>query len=238
MDARYTLVPPNLRRPASSLSACWPTMPTIEAALPRLGRPSKQADVLLVLARQTARPSASGRACAPGPTAPLGPVRALVEQGWVEITQRRTLVVALPEAESADLSSDPQAGRCPGRTSWPRRNAAAESALRAEADVSPAVVAPWRKRVGPAHRRRAPGAAGPAPDQVLERVIELRGSEKQRAVLDALRGHHGPRLGRRPLCPDRRRPDHPRKLAERGLVSLHAHEYDRPHPSVPEVAPA
>ena len=72
------------------------------------------------------------------------------------------------------------------------------------------------------------------PEEVLDRVIELRGAEKQRAILDMLRGsvdriwvggiyaQTGANLGTL------------RYLADRGLVSLHATEFERPQPIGPE----
>jgi primosomal protein N' (replication factor Y) len=75
------------------------------------------------------------------------------------------------------------------------------------------------------------------PEQVLDRVVELRGAEKERAVLELLRGtvdrvwvggiyaQTGANLGTL------------RNLADRGLVSLHAAEFERPRPAGPEVPP-
>jgi primosomal protein N' (replication factor Y) len=232
VEARYTLVPPRPAPPRVQFVRLLAEEAAIQAALPRLGRPSRQADALLLLARRAGAPLTLPELC-DLLACSEAPIRALAERGWIEITGRRTLVMALPGVQ-------PDFGRAP-------KQAAALSALLDygrpvewqrfldETGVSPAAVAALRKK-GLVQRFDEPPLVllNLPPGQVLDRVVELRGAEKQRAVLDALRGTAGrvwvggiyaqTGAGLRDL----------RALAERGLISLHTHEYDHPRPAVPE----
>jgi primosomal protein N' (replication factor Y) len=250
VDARYALVPPKPAPPRVRYVRFLADDATIEAALPRLGRASKQADALLVLARQTGAPTGAGQDTpqpAPGifTLADLcdlvgcteGPVRALAKRGWIELAERQTVVVALPGAQVAQL----------GRA---RKQAEALSALLDRG--GPAVLEEFLAETG--HSRSVISALEDRglvrritqepvvlltlpPEEVLDRVIELRGAEKQRAVLDMLQGsvdrvwvggiyaQTGANLGTL------------RKLADRGLVSLHATEFERPQHDGPEAPP-
>jgi primosomal protein N' (replication factor Y) len=232
VEARFTLVPPRPAPPRVQFVRLLADDAAIQAALPRLGRSSRQADTLLLLARRAGAPLNLPELTDLVPCSEA-PIRALAERGWIEITDRRTLVMVLPGAQ-------PDLGRAP-------KQAAALSALRDygepvewqrfldETGASAAAVAALRKK-GLVQRFDEPPFVllTLPPDQVLDRVVELRGAEKQRAVLDALRGSAGrvwvgglyaeTGAGLRDL----------RALAERGLISLHAHEYDRTPPAGPE----
>ena len=74
-------------------------------------------------------------------------------------------------------------------------------------------------------------------DRLVDSVLELRGAKKQRAVLDALRGATG-RVWVGGIYAQTGADLHVLKqLAELGLLSLHAQEYDRPRPTGPEAPP-
>ncbi|NIV34999.1 MAG: hypothetical protein GWN58_37750, partial [Anaerolineae bacterium] len=106
VDARYTLVPPKPAPPRVQYVRLLADDATIEASLPRLGRPSKQADALLALANRAGGHPAGSDQDIPQPAAALltladlcelahcteGPVRALEARGWIEIAERQTLV--------------------------------------------------------------------------------------------------------------------------------------------------
>jgi primosomal protein N' (replication factor Y) len=236
IDARHALVPPKPAPPRVQFARLLADETTIDAALPRLGHVSKQADVLLVLARRAAAPLSLSELCE---LADCGesPIRALAERGWVQMTERRILVVPLPGAASADLSRAP-------------RQAEALAALLAcggpmeladlvgQTAISTSVVAALEKK-GLVQRF----AEEPlllltlSPEQVLERVIELRGGEKQCAVLDVLRGSTGRVWAGGLYAQTGADLSILRELADHGLVSLHAEEYDRPHPTGPETPP-
>jgi primosomal protein N' (replication factor Y) len=233
VDARYTLVPPKPAPPRVQYVRLLADDAAIEATLPRLGRHSKQADLLLVLARRADAPLTLNELCELAACSQL-PVRALAERGWVEITERRSLLVALPGAETADL----------GRAS---KQATALSTLldlgvpveykdfRRETGTSLAIVTALVKKGLVQRITEEPVVLLTLPiDQVMDRVVKLRGTEKHRAVLDVLRGtadrvwvggiyaQTGADLSTL------------RALADRGLISLHTEEYERPRPSGPE----
>jgi primosomal protein N' (replication factor Y) len=251
VDARYTLVPPKPAPPRVQYVRLLADDATIEAVLPRLGRASKQADALLVLANRSGGPPMGADQNAPQPAAALftladlcdlvrcteGPVRALEARGWIEIAERQTLLVALPGAQAAQL------GRAP-------KQSAALSALLerggpveldrflAETGYSRSIISALQDKGLVRRVVQEPVVLLALPsEEVLDRVIELRGSEKQRAVLDMLRGsldrvwvggiyaQTGANLGTL------------RYLADRGLVSLHATEFARPQSIGPEAPP-
>jgi primosomal protein N' (replication factor Y) len=235
-EARYTLVPPKPAPPRLQYVRLLADDVTIKAALPRLGHASKQADALLILARRSGAPLTLTELCGSAGCTE-GPVRALARRGWVEITERRTLVVALPGAETAELGRAPQ--QAVALSALLDRDAPTELGdLLRETGVSLAIVAALEKK-GLVQRIQEPPLVLlnlPA-DSILDRVTELRGAGKQRAVLEALRdttgrvwvggiyAQAGADLGTL------------QELAERGLVSLHAEEYERPHPTGPEAPP-
>ncbi|MGD8399295.1 MAG: primosomal protein N', partial [Anaerolineae bacterium] len=236
LDTHHRLVPPRPAPPRVEYVRLLADDATIETELPRLGHASKQADVLSILARRAGAPPTLAALCAQAGCSD-GPVRALAEQGWVEITPRRTLVVPVPGARDADLGRAYRQAEVlaallhRGRpVEWPT--------LAAETGASSSIVKALEEKglvrrltEEPAVILRLP------PDRVPTRVIELHGAERHAAVLRALQGstervwvggiyaQTGADLGVL------------RDLAERGLVSLHAEPYDRPKPAVDGTAP-
>ncbi len=236
VEIRYALVPPQPAPPRVQFVRLLADDAAIAAALPRLGRSSKQADILLALAHRTAAPLTLRELCQTvGCTE--GPVRALAGRGWVEIAPRQTLLLALPTARSAalDLASD----RAAALTTLLDRGGVAEvNRFLAETGTAPATIAALEKE-GLVHRTVEEPVVLLAlpPEQVLDRVIELRGAQKHRAVLEALRGAAGRVWVGGIYAQTGADLSILRALADRGLISLHAEEYDRPVVSGPEAPP-
>ncbi|MGD8489699.1 MAG: primosomal protein N' [Anaerolineae bacterium] len=236
LDTRYALVPPQPAPPRIQFVRLLADDNAIDAALPHLGHSSKQADVLLILARRGDAPLTLPELCAlAGCTE--SPVRALVTKGWVEITPRRTLVVALPGATGADLDRAP-------KQSAVLRTLLAEGGpqdlrhIQAATDASTAVIAALEKKGWVQRIQQEPVVLLTLPpDEVLDRVIELRGAEVERAILQALRGTTGRVWVGGIYAETGAGLDNLRNLAGRGLVSLHAEEYDRPQIDAPQAPP-
>ncbi len=169
---------------------------TIARALPYLGRPSKQADVLASLAFGDDPLPTLAEVCARA-RCTEGPVRELAARGWVEITPRRELLAlalaprAVDELREGELARFPAQGR-------------ALAALREAAMPLPAEELARRAAVSSA-TLRALEARGylrrikEEPQVILtldraavwERLVELRGSKPHRAVLEALQRNGG-----------------------------------------------
>jgi primosomal protein N' (replication factor Y) len=166
-----------------------------------------------------------------------GPVRALAERGWVQITQRRTLVVIQPATQATDLGRAYR--QAEALAALLERQAPVDlAAFLQDTGTSPAIITALEKKGLVQRITEEPLVLLnlPAPE-VLERVIELRGAERQRAVLHSLRDSTG-RVWVGGLYAETGADLVTlRALAERGLVSLHAQEYDRPHPLGPEAPP-
>ena len=240
VESHHALIPPRVAPPRVQYVGLLADDRALDAALPRLGRASKQADVLLLLAHQFDTPITLDLLCAQAGCAPAT-VQALARRGWVHITARRTLLVPLPGAVEG-------VGAAPHRAS---RLEAALAALRlqpgpveqdafcAAEGIKPAVLRELEHR-GFLRRIEEPSLAllTIPREQVVDRVIELRGGEKERALLDALRGSPGrvwvgglyAQTGADLLAL--------RQLAARGLVSLHGEAYDRPVPVATGALPA
>jgi primosomal protein N' (replication factor Y) len=237
VDARFALVPPQPAPPRIQYVRLLADDATIEGALPRLGRPSKQADLLLAIARRADAPQTAAELCALADCG-SGPLNALAERGWVTLTRGRSLVVAVPGAGAADL----------GRA---RQQAAALSVLLdngglmeqgellEKSGVSLATLAALDKRGLVQRITEEPLVLLTLPPgQVMDRVVELRGAEKYRAVLDLLQGTTGRVWVGGIYAQTGANLATLRTLAERGLISLHATEYERrsgssPHPEAP-----
>jgi primosomal protein N' (replication factor Y) len=236
VDARYALVPPQPAPPRVQYARLLADDAALEAALPRLGHSSKQADALLALARHAAAPLTLAELCdLAGCTE--DPVRALAERGWVEITTRRTLVIALPGAEAVNLGRAPK--QAAALSVLLDRGAPVElGEFLSETGFSPAIVAALERK-GPVRRvvEEPLVLLTCPPEQITDRVIELRGAEKQRAVLAALRGAAGRIWVGGLYAQTGADLSTLRDLAEHGLISLHADEYDRPTPTDPETPP-
>ncbi len=235
VDVRYTLVPPRPAPPRVQYVRLLADDETIASALPRLGRASRPADVLLVLA-------GSGE---PLPLAELcelagcgeAVVRDLATRGWVRIMPRRHLVVPLPDAAQAELGRAPR--QAAALAALLRHGGPVERDLLREADgISTAV---WRQLedrglVGQVVEPSLVMLTLPR-GEVLDRVVELRAAGRQCAVLAALQGRPG-RVWIGGLYADTGADLAVlRDLAAHGLVSLHADECERPHPLGAEAPP-
>jgi len=168
----------------------------IAEALPRLGHPSKQASVLLALAARDDPLPTLAQVCAWANCGP-GPVRALAKRGWVEITKRRDLVVlAVPPAEvdralerlrsSSKKAASKQAAVLAYLRDLPGPVEAAQVYRETGADSS--AIRALEKR-GLVHRiREEPRVLlRLAEEEIVGRVLELRGGQRQAAVLNCLR---------------------------------------------------
>jgi primosomal protein N' (replication factor Y) len=248
VDARYTLIPPKPAPPRVQYVRLLADDATIEATLPRLGRASKQADALLVLAGRVADPPAGTSQDAPQPAAALltladlcnlvpcteGPVRALEARGWIEIAERQTLVLALPGAQVAHVGRAPKQAEVLSAL-LDRGGPVEQEEFLAGTGYSTSIISALEEK-GLVRRvvQEPVVLLTLPPEEVLDRVIELRHAEKQRAVLDVLQGtvdrvwvggiyaQTGANLSTL------------RKLADCGLISLHATEFERPQPVGPE----
>jgi primosomal protein N' (replication factor Y) len=236
VDARYTLVPPKPAPPRVQYVRLLADDATVEAALPRLGHQSKQAEVLLILDRRDDAPLNLTELCRLAGCSE-GPVKALAGRGWVEITPRRSLVVALPDAELADLSAAPKQELALS-TLFGRGSPVDRQEWQRETGVSSAIIAALEKKELVEQISEEPLVLLTlSHDQVLDRVVELRGAEKQRAVLDILRGTTGRVWVGGIYAQTGATLPTLRALAARGLISLHTQEYERPRPSGPEAPP-
>ena len=234
VEAHYALVPPKPAPARVQFVRLLADEATIEAALPRLGRSSKQADALLVLARRANAPLTLLELCdLVGCTE--GPLRALAARGWVEITERRSLVVALAGAVALDRAPKQAAVLS---TILARGCPVELKELLEGTGASRAVIRALEKK-GLVRRIAEPPLALLAlpVDRVLDRVVELRGAEKLRAVLAVLRGTTGRVWVGGLYAQTGADLTTLHKLADYGLISLHAQEYDRPRPTGPEAPP-
>ena len=164
----------------------------IAQALPRLGHSSKQADVLEFLSRSKDPLPALSDVCAKVGCSEA-PVRALAEKGLVQITKKRTLVASLLSPRAIDRAVAAHLRRAP-------KQAAALAFLRDRPE--PVELSQFYDEVGcsssvlrelerkgyvqrfdeePVVILRVP------PDEVINKIVELRGAQKQVKVLDFLR---------------------------------------------------
>ena len=239
VESRLALIPPRPAPPRIQYVGLLADDRSIEAALPRLGRASKQADLLMLLAHQVDTPVPLDFLCAQARCTPSA-VQALARRGWLQVTAPRTLLVPVP-------SSDPEVSA--GLRRAPRQEAALAAlhrqpgpvdlaAFSAEQGMSPAVLRELEKKHLVRRIEEPPLVLLTLPrEEIVDRVIELRGAEKERALLDALRGS-----GRRAWVGGlyaQTGADLPalHRLAERGLISLHAEAYDRPQPLASQAPP-
>ncbi len=251
VDARYALIPPKPAPPRVQYVRLLADDATIESALPRLGRASKQADLLWILASRPGTPLPGTEHDHPqlAPTFPTvaelcdlagcteGPLRALEARGWVKIVGRQTLLLALPGAGDAELGRAPKQAEALSAL-LDRGGPVDLDAFLAETGVSRSIISALEDK-GLVQRvvEEPIVLLALPPGEVLARIIELRGAEKERAVLTMLQGsadrvwvggiyaQTGANLGTL------------RKLAARGLVSLHSTEFERPQSIVPEAPP-
>ncbi|MDH7487816.1 MAG: primosomal protein N' [Anaerolineae bacterium] len=163
----------------------------VARVLPTLGHASKQADVLSWLAASPdPLPTVAAVCQAVGCTE--GPLQALAERGWVEIIPRRRLLVLLlsPQAVDGVLESElcrapQQAAALAALRGYP--DPVDEAAFRARHNVSAATLRALEARGILRRVEEEPRALlCLEPEEVAERVVELRGASKHRAVLDAM----------------------------------------------------
>ncbi len=236
ITSQFVFAPPQPAPPRVQYVRLLADEAVVQAALPRLGRASKQADALLVLSRRTGAPLTLAELCQRvGCTE--GPVRALEQRGYVQITPRRTLVIAQPGAASADLGrAHRQADVLQALIQRGRPMEWAE--LQAETGVSSSIVRALENQGLVQRVDQEPLVLLKLdPGQVLDRAIELRGAQDQVAVLQALRGTTGRVWVGGVYAQTEADLNTLRALAERGLISLHAEEYDRPDLAGPQAPP-
>ena len=227
VDVQPTLVPPQPAPPRVQYVRVLADDETLEAEVPRLGHPSKQADALLIIARRAESPLTLNQVCELAECG-ASTVHSLAERSWVRLTPRRTVVSARAGAQPVDAGS--AATQAKALEALLARGGTAElrSFLR-ETGIRSAIITALEKKGLACRVQEEPLVLlALPPAEVLDRVVALRGGEKQRAVLDALRGRPG-RVWVGGLYAETGADlSTLRSLAERGLVSLHAEEHDRP----------
>ena len=236
IETRYALIPPKPAPPRIQYVRLLADDATIKATLPHLGHASKQADILMALARRASAPLTLSELCELARCSE-SPVRALVEQGWIEITERRTLIVANPGAETAPLARAPK--QVAALTALlDHGGPMTVEDLKTAANVSSAILSSLDKK-GLIQRisEDAMVLLSLLPHEVLDRVIELRGAEKQQGVLQMLRHTTGRVWVGGLYAQTGSDLSTLRDLADHGLISLHAEEYDRRAPLGPSTPP-
>lgn len=201
----------------------------IAEAIPQLGHSSKQADVLEFLSRSEDPLPVLSDVCAQVGCS-QSPVRALAEKGLVQITEKRTLVVPLLPPRTINETIAQDLRRAP-------KQAAALAFLRDcpepvelsqfynEVNCSYSVLRALERK-GYAQRfdeepmviLRIP------PDQVVDKMVELRGAQKQVEVLSFLRGQEEPLWISWVYAETGCNLDTLRDLAAHGLISLEEKE--------------
>ena len=204
----------------------------IEQALPRLGRPSKQADVLLALA-ESEDPLPTLEEVGAAARCSESPIRALAQKGLVEITESRQTVALLlsPQAIHEIIASD--LSRAPKQAAVlaylrERGEPVEVKELCRQADCSSAVLSELEAKGYVERFSEEPAVILTIPlEEVTDAIIELRSAQKQVAVLEFLEGEEGPVwigwVYAQTGCDLRTLRD----LAEHGLVSLEEEEVRR-----------
>jgi primosomal protein N' (replication factor Y) len=163
----------------------------IAEALPHLGHPSKQADVLLALAASEDPLPTLDQVCTWANCGP-GTVRALAERGWVEITERRDLVILIIAPDELDralekLRSQKQAAVLTYLRGLPGPVEAAQ--VYDETGANSSVIRALERRGLVNRVREEPHVLlRLAAQEVVGKALELRGGERQAAVLNCLQG--------------------------------------------------
>ncbi|RPI58516.1 MAG: hypothetical protein EHM56_01605, partial [Chloroflexi bacterium] len=195
--------------------------------MPRLGHPSKQADALHIVARRADSPLTLSQVCQLAECS-ASTIQGLAEKGWVQMTPRRTVLSARAGAQTSDVGAAPVQAQALAALLARGGTAELQSFLH-ETDVRPGTIAALEKKGVACRVQEEPLVLLTLPEaEVMERVVALRGSEKQRAVLQALRGRPGRVWVGGVYAETGADLATLRSLAERGLISLHAEEYDRP----------
>jgi len=159
--------------------------PQIEDARPFLGHSSKQADILQVLLEEAdPLPSREGVLAEADTTAST--LYAVADKGWIELTSERRLVVLVPQAQQANLSSAPAQCAIVEQLQAAGRPVDAHALCKA-AQVS---ISPLRALIerGLAEFVIEPAAAilTIGEEQARAEIVALRGAEAQHHVLDYL----------------------------------------------------
>jgi primosomal protein N' (replication factor Y) len=233
----YALVPPKVAPPRVRFVRLLADPETVGQALPRLGIPSRQADILWALAQsEDPLPRLDDLTERLGTS--RAPFRALEERGWIEIVTTRTLVVPrLPPSDLYD-QADALASRAPRQSEVLHYLADAGAPVEvgtvyADTGASSSILrALEAKELIQRTTEPAQVLLRLDPDEVLDAVLHLRSAKRHHAVLEVLAGTTGrvwvggiyARTGAelRVL----------QDLAARGLISLHEDEFDRPRDDV------
>jgi primosomal protein N' (replication factor Y) len=168
----------------------------IVRALSRLGHPSKQADVLEFLSRSEDPLPALSDVCAKVGCSEA-PIRALAQKGLVQITEKRTLVAPLlsPKAIDQAIADLRQAPKQAAALAFLRDQPKPVELSRFYRNVKcSSSVLQKLERKGYVQRFDEEQAVilRVPPDQVVNKIVELRGAQKQIEVLDFLQGEEGP----------------------------------------------
>jgi primosomal protein N' (replication factor Y) len=169
----------------------------IEQALPRLGRQSKQADVLLTLADSEDPLLTLEEVCAAAHCSE-SPIRALAEKGLVEITESRQMVAPRLSPQAINETIDSDLRRAPSQAAvlaylGDRGEPVEVKELRHQTGCSSAVLNQLEARGYVEHLNEEPAVVLTVPlEEVTDAIIELRGAHKQVAVLEFLKGEEGP----------------------------------------------
>ncbi len=164
---------------------------------PPLGRPSKQADVLLTLA-ESEDPLPTLREVHAAVHCSEGPIRALAEKGLVEITEGRQLVAPLlsPQAINEIIASDLRRARKQAAVLaylGDRGEPVEVQELCHQADCSSGVLNQLEAKGYVERLSEEPAVILTIPlDEVTDAIIELHGAQKQVAVLEFLKGEEQP----------------------------------------------
>lgn len=189
------IVEPPLRPKTGKLVTLVADWQTVEEVLPRLGRASKQAEVLSWLANYAGPPPSVAMVCQQVGCSPA-PVQSLAERGWVRISRPRRLVELLLTADQVQTALAGELRRAPAQAAALQalqeaaraaQGPVEEDLLRSQSSITTTALAALEKR---GYVRRwseeatvqllVPRAEIPA------RVIELKGGQKYRRVLEAL----------------------------------------------------
>lgn len=191
VHTRQRLAPPRAGPMIDRTVELTGTPEEVAIVLPTLGRASKQADVLHHLAMlEDPLPTVDDVQTAVGCTE--GPIRALAKRGWVRLNPKRRLIATTlsgPDIETAltNLAGAPaQQSALAFLRDYPGPVEASQM------DVSHATLAGLEAK-GYLRRWTEPGSVGLnlEPDEVLEAILELRGTTKHAAVLDLLSREEG-----------------------------------------------
>lgn len=201
----------------------------IAEAIPQLGHSSKQADVLEFLSSSEDPLPTLSDVCA-RVRCSKAPVHALAEKGLVQITEKRTLIAPLLSPGAIDEAIAQAPRQAP-------KQAAALAFLRdrpepvelsqfyRDVDCSSSLLRELERKgyvqrfdEEPVVILRVP------PDQVVNKIVELRGAQKQVEVLNLLEGAEGPLWTSRVYAETGCNLSTLRDLAAHGLISLEEKE--------------